>query len=195
MTSSGHSPARDDLERTAIVEAAAAALMRTGAQTVKVKRILNETGLSTRALYRHFPTRPHLLLATWQHLLARRQHEIRRAVAQHDDPVDRLVAWVDADILDRWSPPVLRITAVLRDLRADFPDEVQAALLEDLAPLIAVIREGQDAGVFDDGDPTDLAIAISSVLSGLVPWASGPGDQHFAAVARTFVLRAVLSRA
>ena len=172
------SPTTDD--RQAIIDAAYVCLSEPHTGPIPVAAILERSGLSTRAFYRHFVSKDELFLAMLRQeadaLAARLDHV---AAESPDDPRKQLAAWVEmmfALALD----PQLRMHLTVID-----SDEVRAAkgyrdtrerLHTDRERSLAqILQRGRDDGSFPLTDPQRDAVAISAVISRELTIAA-PGD-------------------
>jgi AcrR family transcriptional regulator len=87
--------------RTALLEQAAAVAAAEGVHAVQVKRLGAALGVSAAAPFRHFPSRQALLVAAAEEGLRRREEAVARAVAAHEDPLERSRAEAVAHV--RWA--------------------------------------------------------------------------------------------
>ena len=78
--------------RDAILAAALEAL--TGSPDTSLNAIAKRAGVANATLYRHFPTREELVLATYQHEV-RRLVDAADSLLQEQAPIDALRSWVE----------------------------------------------------------------------------------------------------
>jgi AcrR family transcriptional regulator len=159
---------RAEREVRALLDAAFTVLGRAGIDGLTVAEVLNEAGLSTRAFYRHFPTKDDLVLALFA-------TESERAAARHqaaldlDDPARALGAWIDGVLALAYEPRRARRTRVLRAegarLRRDHPTEFTRILGDELTPLVTILRAGTERGDFAVDIDTDPAMIHAIVWS------------------------------
>jgi AcrR family transcriptional regulator len=160
--------ARAEGEVRALLDAAFTVLGRAGLDGLTVAEVLAEAGLSTRAFYRHFPSKDALVLALFasesERVTRRRRLELDRIA----DPRAALDAWIEAVLALAYEPRRARRTRVLHAegmrLRAEFPDEFGAILDDELAPLRRILERGREAGVFPDADPTSDALTVHAIV-------------------------------
>lgn len=69
-----------------------------GLEALSLKQVAAELGVGLSVLYRHFPSRQHLLRAVWDELLAASLREADAAAAAVATPVERPAAFVDGFI-------------------------------------------------------------------------------------------------
>jgi AcrR family transcriptional regulator len=179
-------------ERGALLAAAADVFAVGGFESIKVQSVLARTGLSTRAFYRHFPTKDHLWLAFWQDSLLRRRGDVQAVIDAHDDPMDQLLAWLDNELAVRCRPDTFRLAAVLRTLKPLFPTEVATALRDDLQPVVEVLRRGRALGTFPAVEPEADAVVLACMLSGVLLW-DEPGTDCVREGVRRYVRRTIVA--
>lgn len=155
-------------ERTLILDTAYRLLDRSGGAGLEVTQILAETGLGTRAFYRHFKTRDELMLVMLRrdrdHVLER----LRNVVVEASDPVDALRRWVDVmfsllteprrkrRVLSFHSEEMQRTRGYLTEL-GRFSAAEQAILAQ-------IISEGKAKGCFPAADPGPDARSVRAVI-------------------------------
>ncbi len=149
---------------------ARAVLRRSGFEGLKMQLVLRETGLSARALYRHFPDKESLVVALLQDEYAATARRLRRATsAAGDDPTARVAAWI-REVLVAMSDPVLerrtRLFTAHHLAMSRFPDTAERSSLLIIEPLVEAIARGQESGVFRGSDPLNDAIQTSRLVGG-----------------------------
>lgn len=160
----------DEVER---LTAAALAVMRER-DTVdpRVADILEHAGLSTAALYRHFPTKDDLLLALIEGAGANTRSYLAHQLDGLDDPRQRIVGWVesmfdllgDDELVARNRPFLLAHPRLLER----FPAEITAMVDQLVAPLATAIDEARRAADLDPGEADDAARLIYHLVFGLL---------------------------
>jgi AcrR family transcriptional regulator len=164
---------RQLLERDAIVKAAFRLIGRSRDEPVSVHQILDASGLSTRAFYRHFRSKDELILTMCRTAAGRVAAELAAATAGAATPSAALGAWIHHYLAVVYDPRRARQTSVLTSWEArsavgfDQVNEEAAKVRRDL--LTEVIRRGRDIGDFPlVDDPDEDARAVSSVVNGLL---------------------------
>jgi len=161
-------------ERSRIVRAAFELIgHEAGARPVSVTDILQNAGLSTRAFYRHFPSKDELLVSMYRTAAERLGEELSAAVDNCSDPADALVAWVRQYLAVVFDPRRERQASVLSSAEARAVsgfDEVHQQLATVHRTILAeVLRRGQRTGTFPHVDDADEdARAVQSVVAGLI---------------------------
>jgi AcrR family transcriptional regulator len=164
-----------------------------------VADILTESGLSTTAFYRHFPTKDDLLLT-----LLERAHELTYAhiearLAAAADPTEKISEWVRAmfdllrtdDLVTANRPFLLAHPRLLER----FPTEISAGFDRLLAPLTAAIRAAKKAAGLPAGSAAeDARLAMHQVFGMLIDLAAlrRPADPRVAKAVASYTLRAAL---
>ena len=155
-------------------EAALALFARHGYAAVSMREIASEVGVGAGAIYNHFATKQDLLLEL---MVA----HLRRLLA----------AWDEAPEAAEETPPASALEAFTRfhiRFHRDKTDEVFVAYMELRsleqpnfhmverlrsgyeARLEAILKRGDEAGVFDAPEPKLCAMAIIAMLTGVTSW-------------------------
>jgi AcrR family transcriptional regulator len=125
--------------------------------------------LSTRAFYRHFPSKDDLVLALFASESERAAVRHGAALADLDDPGRALASWIDGVLALAYEPRRARRTRVLRAegarLRRDHPTDFARILDDELAPLITILRAGAERGDFTVDFEADPAMIHAIVWS------------------------------
>jgi AcrR family transcriptional regulator len=155
-------------EKDAIMRAAYDLILRNGSKGTSVHDILRETGFSTRTFYRHFESKDELIVAMYRLDSERVAAALAAAVASAPTPLDALEAWVDQNLAVVYDPRRLRHAAVLSSpeaASADGYDDVHVAgMAAQRAPLVELLRQGKQYGVFPRAEPEADAFAIQAVV-------------------------------
>jgi AcrR family transcriptional regulator len=155
-------------EKNAIMRAAYDLILRNGADTTSVHDILRQTGYSTRTFYRHFRSKDELVVAMYRVDSDRVAETLVAAVTAADTPLAALEAWVDQNLAVAYDARRLRHAAVLSSpeaTTAEGYDEAHAAgMAAHRAPLIDVLRQGKQYGVFPRAEPEPDAFAVQAVV-------------------------------
>ena len=144
-------------ETTRLVAAAWTVLERSGFEGFKVQLVLRETGLSARSFYRHFADKDALLLTLMEGEYSRSGQRLQRVVAETDDPVGQVQAWIRELILaagDERRVARARLFSAQRPLMRRYPVEFARASRLLLQPLEEALERGRDTGAFVTAEPT-----------------------------------------
>ena len=147
--------------RQRIVEAARAELSESnGADTdLKLHRVAKAAGVGQGTLYRHFPTREHLLAEVYQHELTELVDAVAPLLAEHS-PLTALTRWLE------------RLVAYARVKRGVMA-AIEASTWQDLysaqhhrlgAALGRLLDQGKAAGeIRDEVDETDVILLLGAL--------------------------------
>lgn len=181
-----------------LLDAAYRLIRRDSVVEPRMREVLAEAGLATRAFYRYFQSKDEFLLVLLEDLQARLVAATEAAMAVHDSPLDRVRAWVltvldqavdeDSRTLGR---PFLVHGARLREA---YPGVYRSSATALIDLLELAIREAAVAGELRSADPHTDARAIfhlvmnvmqSHVLDRTIP----PPEEHESVL--DFALRAL----
>jgi AcrR family transcriptional regulator len=162
----------------AIVSAAAETLREQGVRGLSVAAVLDRAELSTRAFYRHFASKDHVVAAAFLEMARAERRRLQRKMARAADPVGAVALWIDGrlDLAfdENIRSDLRRLSTEAQSQMFAAPELVQPAFEEMLKPLIEQLSRGVSDGVFHDIDPASEAQAIQGVV-----WAST--ERHWAA--------------
>jgi AcrR family transcriptional regulator len=137
-----------------------------------LKELLDETGLSTRAFYRHFDTKDDLLVAIYQQDATRFASELRQRIAEAPTPSAAVAAWIDQWVSTVFDARRSRRIHVLRSAQFLTVDGMRRAVTESWARsveiLARVITAGHDAGTFPAASPDIDARSMQMVVLDLL---------------------------
>ena len=155
--------------RRALIEAALRALETQGLADISLRSLARDLGVSPRAPYRHYPSREALLAAVAVEGYHRYAAFLAERVARvGDDPVARLTAVAESYVLFAvHHPAAFRVMCAPYATVEESAPELLAVRREGLAGMIALITDGQRAGLFRAGDPMVCALAWWSSMHGL----------------------------
>lgn len=164
---------RQSKERDAIMRAAYRLVGRTSGEPVSVQQILDAAGLSTRAFYRHFPSKDELILTMYRTAENRVAVELAEVVAAAAGPVAALEAWIERQLAVVYEVRRSRQTSVLTSAEArsavGFDEANHQGAVVRRTLLADIIRNGKHDGLFPlAADPDEDARAVASVVSGII---------------------------
>ena len=165
------SPAREAqylAEKQHIMRIAYELIQRNGSKETSVHDVLRETGLSTRAFYRHFRSKDDLVLEMYRVDCDRMTALLDAAVVAAPTPLAALEAWIDQSLAVVYDARRLRHAVVLSSAEVSsavgFTEVKNAGLAAQRTPLVRVLRAGQQSGIFPHAHPETDAIAIQAVV-------------------------------
>ena len=133
---------RRSIDRGArLIRAAAKVLERTNGESLTVQDVADEAGQSLRTLYQYFASKDDLLLAVYEESSGTYARLIRAAIAEVDEPVERLAA----GLIAATRMPALHgrsgVDRGLSGLRLQLSQAEPALLARSQEPVTAVFRE------------------------------------------------------
>jgi AcrR family transcriptional regulator len=150
-----------------LLDAGLAVLRRNGYERATLDDVLAESGLSTRAVYRHFRTIDELLCAVFRKDADRAVDKLVSRLAQAETPLDGLQEWVDEVLSLAYNPRrKQRLQLVgFQSSAAGLRAELERGRECSIAPLVAVLRAGKTDGSFPNAEPELDAPAISALVT------------------------------
>ncbi len=141
----------------------------TGSSSFTVQQVVARSGQSLKSFYRLFAGKDDLLLALLEEDVALGGVILDELVQLHDDPGDRIRAWVDGvfELLAAGEQGYVGVLVREHDRLAEsHPDQLAAALAPLLAPLVAALADAMAAGRVRSGDPDrDAGTVLDVVLA------------------------------
>ncbi len=180
--------------RQRLFTALATLMEERGFDVISFAEIAAAAGVGRTAVYNHFPDKEALLLGYIQHETSKYVENLQRSIADINDPVERLRAYVRAQArLNRvfHVTPGAELRTILSKSAAQRLRE-HVTVIEEL--LYTILGAGISSGDFPPQDiPTTVAL-INACLSGRALPESGPERERAAVAAEEFILRAVGAR-
>ncbi|HET6857728.1 MAG TPA: TetR/AcrR family transcriptional regulator [Streptomyces sp.] len=158
--------------REDILRAATALIVRTGTdQTITLRSVAREVGVSAPSIYAHFNDRDAIVEAVVLEAIAQLHESVASAVAAHDDPVDGLLAGCAAYVDFGTREPALY--RVLFDWARPKPqatgdDVSETRGLDAFQTLVDNLEACVRAGRSTSTDPFGDAVALWTALHGQV---------------------------
>jgi AcrR family transcriptional regulator len=154
-------------DRETLLAVASGLLRESGAAGFTVHELLGRTGLGTRAFYRHFESKDHLVLAVFAGAARAEAVRLEDRMQAAEDPAAAVVAWIDGRLDLAFDDDVQSdlqfVSREAQALNAAAPDtmaEVHAAML---APLIRALGDGVASGAFAVLEPIPTALSLDAV--------------------------------
>lgn len=149
-------------QREAILDAAGDLFAERGVLGTELKDIAEQVGLTRTALYRYFPDRDHIFVAWANRIHAQVAARLTAVLDAHDDPRERLDAWVRFQLDHAASPAHSVGRRVMPELGA-LPEELRERIATahgDLqARLLPTITE-----LVDDGTDPALVLRLAAAV-------------------------------
>jgi len=151
-----------------LIEAASLLLERSNGEGFTVQDVADEAGQSLRTLYQYFASKDDLMLAVFEEAMRLFARMIRYAIADLDDPVDRLAGGIlaAARMHERSTSGVDRGLARLRLHLAEVEPELIARSRQPVTAVFEeLVTEAAAARGIDDVDPQEAAYLIAAMNS------------------------------
>jgi AcrR family transcriptional regulator len=163
---------RAESEVACLVDAGLTVLGRAGGAGLTVAAVLEESGLATRAFYRHFASKDELLLAVYERDAVASMERMRERLRAANGPRAALDEWIDETLSlgfdTRRADRTRTLAAEGAWLRHELPSEFAAIHDGLLTPLRDVLADGRARGVFPHAQPAADARSIHAVTWALV---------------------------
>jgi len=156
-----------DVERGLLLDAGLAVLRRNSYGRATLDDVLAESGLSTRAVYRHFRTIDELLCAVYRRDADQAVNMLTSRLAHADTPLRGLQEWVD-EVLSLAYNARRKRRLHLFDLQSSaggMQAERELGRQRSIAPLVDVLRAGKTDGTFPLAEPELDAPAIMAIAA------------------------------
>jgi AcrR family transcriptional regulator len=156
--------------RQALINGAIAIIAERDVDSVSLREVARQAGVSHTAPYRHFSDKENLLAAVGEEGFNGLTQALTRAIAPHQAlPTIELtacgIAYVEYALAH---PSHYRVMfGAHRGEKGRFP-QLDSASKASFAILVDILNEGQIAGVFCSGMPQQLAWVVWSLMHGLV---------------------------
>ena len=161
-----------EAERTEqILSAACDVISEIGFKSLRIADVAKRAGTSTGTVHYYFDTKQDLMRAAFEYNFAQSLERRKPILDLRVDPRERLQSFVESYLpADEPTVKAWRVWAelwveALHD--ADLQELNERVYGEWRRIMAAIIRDGQDAGVFRDGDPVGQANALIGMIDGL----------------------------
>ncbi|MGC5165777.1 TetR/AcrR family transcriptional regulator [Luteimicrobium sp. DT211] len=177
--------------RQKLFTALSALMADRGFDTITLAEIAAAAGVGRTAVYNHFPDKEAMLLGFITHETEQYVHTLERALADVDDPVEKLRTYVRQQA---------RLTRVFHlapgpDLRTILSRPAQHRLREHAVLVETILRrileDGVEAGELPPQDVEVTVGLVNACLSGRLIPESSPERERCIEATESFVLRAV----
>jgi AcrR family transcriptional regulator len=135
--------------------------------------LASEAGLGRRTIYAHFKSKEELALATLDRTIDLLVEELRGLARADGSPSERLERMLVRRILflfDREQTYFHALDDMYAAIRSQYKAHREGYVLAEAEVFAEVLREGQQAGMFDVDDPLDVAHALVWATSTLTPF-------------------------
>lgn len=151
--------------RDTLLEAAFTLVDSAGVESISMRALAREAGVSSAAPFRHFPDKKVLLAAIARKAAAELERKLDEASADSSDALTQFRAMSVAYVRFAAEHPTLfDLIHSTESVPAGFLGEVKD---ERRLKLIALIIEGQNAGLIPEADPELIALTSEALTHGL----------------------------
>lgn len=151
--------------REALLESAFGLVDSDGVEALSMRALARETGVSSAAPFRHFADKQLLLQAVAEKASMNLQQKLDEAVRDGDDALTQFRAMTVAYVrFAAEHPNLFRLVQSTSSVSGAFLGEVND---ERRLKLIALIYEGQNAGLIPEADPELIALSSEALTHGL----------------------------
>lgn len=154
-----------------ILAAACDVVSEIGFKSLRVADVAKRAGTSTGTVHYYFATKRDLMHAAFEYNFARSLERRQSILDVRGDPRERLHDFVESYLpadevtVKAWHVWAELWVEALHD--SDLQELNERVYGEWRRVMAAIIRDGQDAGVFRDGDPVGQANALIGMIDGL----------------------------
>ena len=151
--------------REALLESAFGLVDSEGVEALSMRALARETGVSSAAPFRHFADKQLLLQAVAEKASINLQQKLDEATRDGDDALTQFRAMTVAYVrFAAEHPNLFRLVQSTSSVSGAFLGEVSD---ERRLKLIALIYEGQNAGLIPEADPELIALSSEALTHGL----------------------------
>jgi AcrR family transcriptional regulator len=157
--------------REQILAAACDVVSEIGFKSLRIADVAGRAGTSTGTVHYYFDTKTELMRAAFEWNFTRSLDRRRHLLQEHGDPRQRLRAFVesylpgDEETVRAWRVWAELWVEALHD--ADLQELNEQVYGEWRRLVAAIVRDGQDEGLFRDEDPVLAANALIGMIDGL----------------------------
>lgn len=155
-------------EAATLIAAAQALLRESGLSGVTIAAVLERTELGTRAFYRHFSSKDHLLVEVFADATLTEVDRLALLIARTSTPQGGVTAWIDGRLdlgFDTDVESDLRfLSQQAQVLYAAAPETMSELYQVMMLPLVEQIQAGIGDGVFVGVEPWLAAQSVASVV-------------------------------
>ena len=167
--------------KQAILNAAAGILNRSGYAGLSMRELSRESGLAKSTLYHYFQDKHQIYVSVVERDMMEFQDRIVAAVNVDGDAIDRLRSMISAYFVLLNEHGIIALHALRRsgDLDCEIGEIFRNHRPRVLDPLISVIQEGIDEGLFRPVNPELTVITLFGMVNGFLAQRMLSGDDSF----------------
>jgi AcrR family transcriptional regulator len=173
--------------RELILDATDRLLARYGFKKMTIDDLAREVGIGKGSVYLHFPSKEEIALSHIDRLIERLKERLR-VMAGRNVPVDsKLRGMLVERVIYRFDSIqhyTQSLDELLANLRTSLLERRRRYFADEARILASVVTEGQEKGVFKEGDAFDLGQTLVSATNSLLPYSLSAlelGDRNIVA--------------
>jgi AcrR family transcriptional regulator len=173
--------------RESILDATDRLLARYGYKKMTIDDLAHEVGIGKGSIYLHFPSKEEIALSHIDRLVDRLKKRLR-GIGSEDGPVEEKLRKMLVERVtfrfDSIQHYTQSLDELLANLRTPLLDRRRRYFADEAAILAEVVTEGQNEGVFKEGDAIDLGQTLVSATNSLLPYSLSAlelGDRNIVA--------------
>ena len=135
--------------------------------------LAREVGIGKGSIYLHFPSKEEIALSHIDRLVERLKERMRNIAAGDDSPQEKLKAMLRERVVYRFDAVQnyeQSLDEILSSLRTSLLDRRRRYFGDEAKLLAEVVTAGQEAGVFTEGDASDIGLTLVSATNSLLPY-------------------------
>ena len=159
--------------RDAILDATDRLLAKNGYKKMTIDDLAREVGIGKGSIYLHFSSKEEIALSHIDRLVERVKERLR-SIADRDAPLEKRLhdmlierVMIRFDNVQHYSKS---LNEILGYLRPQLLERRKRYFGEEAKILSLVIAEAQASGIFENGDPLDLAQTLIVATNALLPY-------------------------
>jgi AcrR family transcriptional regulator len=186
-----------EAERSMLIKATRRLLRREKYDRVTLAAILDESGLHTRAFYRHFQSKDDLLQSIYRENAEKLHRVLVARVEAAPSPAEAVAAWIDEILRLRFDPRSVAYVSIFDDpvareaMESSGAARASASLIR--GPLVRALAEARDDGTLPSAVPEAHAAFVSALVWNDLSWVPPGHHRDRWATARELLVSFVMS--
>lgn len=159
--------------RELILDATDRLLARYGFKKMTIDDLAREVGIGKGSVYLHFPSKEEIALSHIDRLIERLKERLRIMAGRNGSVDNKLRDMLVERVIYRFDSIqhyTQSLDELLANLRTPLLERRRRYFSDEAAILAAVVTDGQEKGVFKEGDAFDLGQTLVSATNSLLPY-------------------------
>jgi AcrR family transcriptional regulator len=159
--------------RELILDATDRLLARYGFKKMTIDDLAREVGIGKGSVYLHFPSKEEIALSHIDRLIERLKERLRIMAGRNGSVDNKLRNMLVERVIYRFDSIqhyTQSLDELLANLRTPLLERRRRYFSDEAAILAAVVTDGQEKGVFKEGDAFDLGQTLVSATNSLLPY-------------------------